>query len=437
MLIGDLRPTTISGVKSLAAQLRKEQRIKHSEALDLAAKAANCSNFRNAQRTLPAHRISAARPYVLLTCYWWDKDERHRIGRETIRIELSRPILDTCSKSALKTVRGFGNLRMVADDHFVCDALAPTQSNARERLCATERSLRFMEHTGLRPSRDCRKAYLNGLASDELPNKDHATYWVDQACGQFILIDEPYRGAPDEGKRAAWAARTGWKVAKTTWPGMYNPHRCDLYVATDGRSGYDLAPLVAKIDGMAAPLLESDWSGESAPSWDTFVSPMAYTAQDRRRARCRGTIYPSASVTSVPYNYDFGTSRRRPAGAMGVDGHIEAGRIIKAVLRADQRPYGVEVRISALRSTLEDWMALEIGRGQLEGPEFFAVYYHDTDGDDSYQEMAKSRAGMVDILTELKRKLRTAYPDCRPLRQQLHRIDMSVSLIRKMKSSAD
>lgn len=139
MLIGDVRPTTLDGVKSLAAQLRKEQGIKHSNALDLAAKAANCTNFRNAQNTLPARGAAIARPYVLLTIYWCDKDQRYRIGRETLKIELSEPILDICGKSALKNVRGFGDLRMVAEDHFVCDTLAKTQTYARERLCTAER----------------------------------------------------------------------------------------------------------------------------------------------------------------------------------------------------------------------------------------------------------------------------------------------------------
>ena len=67
MLIDDVRPSTLEGVKSLAAQLRKQQGIKHSTALDLAARAANCSNFKNAQRTLPARGSVLSRPYVLLT----------------------------------------------------------------------------------------------------------------------------------------------------------------------------------------------------------------------------------------------------------------------------------------------------------------------------------------------------------------------------------
>ncbi len=355
MLIDDVRPTTLDGVKSLAAQLRKERGIKHSAALDLAAQAANCTNFRNAQRVLPLRGLALTRPYVLLTIYWSDKKPPYRCGRETLKIETSRPILDICGRSALKHVRGFGSLRMVADDHFVCDTLADTQTIARKHLCTAERSLRFMEHTGLRPFHDYRKAYRKHSISDKLPNRDHVTHWIDPANGQFILIDEPYSGAPDEAERTAWAVRTGWLVTKSSWPGMYYPHNCDLYVATDGRSNYDLAALVAKIDAMPEPLVEDNWSGESSPSWDSFVSPMANTKQDVRRARCRGTIYPTSSAATVPYHYGPGGSfRRRPSGKMGVERHIEVGRIIKAILHSDQRPYRAYIYLNSLRSTLEN-----------------------------------------------------------------------------------
>ena len=428
MLIGDVRPTTIDGVKSLASQLRKKHGIKHAAALDLAANAANCTNFRNALRTLPARGVG--HPYVLLTYYWWERKD-HRVGRETLTIQLSKPILDICGKAALKIARGFSDFRMVAEDHFVSDTLADTQDNARRWLCRAERSLRFMEHTGLSPSRDYRKARANGSADDRLPNIDHPTYWVDPASGQFILVDEPYPGAPDEAKRAAWAFRTGWRVAKSSWPGMYNPHNCNLYVATDDRTGYDLDGLVAKIDAIPAPLIEANWSGESSPSWETFVSPMAKTAQDVRRARCRGTIYPVASATTLPFSYKIGSSQRRPAGVMGIDGHTEAGRIIKAVLMSDECPNGVYQRMNSLRSTLEDWMSLEIGRGQLEGPEFFDVYYREAGGG----VLHHSRADAIAMLGDLKQRLQAAYPDCAPLRQQLRRIETSVSLLGGIKSS--
>ncbi len=255
MLTGNLRPTTLGGVKSLAAQIRKEQSIKHSIALDLAAKAANCTNFRNARHTLP--------------------------------------------------------------------------------------------------------------------------------------------------------------------------------IRSNGRLGSDLGELVAKINAMPAPMLEKNWMGETSSSWDTFASPMAKTAQDIRRARCRGTIYPAASATTVPYSYNLGSRRRRPAGKLGIDGHIEAGRIIKAVILSNNRPYGVYNRLNSLRSTLEDWMGLEIGHDQLDGPEFFDVYYHEDNGDNPYSEMATTHDGMVSMLVELKKKLQAAYPNCAQLRQQLHRINVSVSLLGK------
>lgn len=431
MLTGNVRPTTLDGVKSLATQLRKEQSLKHSVALDRAAEAANCANFQHARRVLPKKRPKVTSHYVLLTIYWYDRKQRHQIGRETLKIELSKPILDICGKSLLRSARGFGNLRMVADDHFICDTTADTQAYARSRLCTAERSLRFMEHTGLLPSHNYRKAYQKRWSRDELPNRDHGTYWVDPASSQFILIDEPYVGAPNEAERSAWATRTGWQIIKTAWPGMYNPYNCDLYVATHGGSNYDINALANKIDSIPAPLIEQEWCGDSSPSWNTFLSPMAKTAQDERRARCRGTIYRAPSATTIPYRSHCSSSERRPAGKLGVEGHIDAGRTIKAVLRSNHLIYAVYSRLNSLRSTLEDWMAFEIKRGQLEGSDFFDVYYREADNDALYDEMTKSRTDIIEILGRLKQKLKAAYPDCAPLRKQLHRIDMSVSLMGK------
>lgn len=435
MLIGEVRPTTLNGVKSLAAQLRKEQGIKHSDALDVAARAADCSNFRNAQKVLPARSLAVERPYVFLTMYWCDKDKRYQVGRETLRIELAQPLLETCSKSLLRDVRGFGLLRMVADDHFVCDSVVHTQEYARDRLSSAERALRFMERTGLRPSRDYRKKYSKRSLDNKLPGSDHPTDWLDPSSGQVIVVDEPYGGVPNEDERSAWAERHDWRLVKTSWPGMYNPYYCDMYVATDGATGYDLDALVAKIDAMPAPLLGKHWPGESVSSWETFVSPMAKTPQDIRRARCRGTIYPNDSAHTVPFSYNIGSSRRRPKGEMGIEGHVELGRMIKAVLSSREGPYSVYQRLNGLRSNLEDWMAKEIGPGQLEGSEFFDVYYREHEGENPFRAQAASREGLVAILGSLKEKLQAVYPNCAPLRRELNRIDMSVKLIGRMKAA--
>ena len=80
-------------------------------------------------------------------------------------------------------------------------------------------------------------------------------------------------------------------------------------------------------------------------------------------------------------------------------------------------------------------MGLEIGRGELEGPELFEVYYTDVEADSPYRDMAKSPDEVVAMLADLKQKLKSGYPDCAPLRRQLHRIDMSVSLTNNMTRS--
>lgn len=431
MLIDDLRPTTLDGVRRLAKQLRKTKGIKHSDALDLAAKAADCMNFRHARRALPLRGVTLSEHYVLLTIYWIDKERRNQFGRETLRIDLSMPIFNLCTKNALKHVRGFGNLRMVAGDHFVCDDIAHSQDYARGRLCAAERSLRFMEQTGLRPSQSLGEEYPKFLDVDKLPNIDHPTYWLDLASGQFVLVDEPYSGVPEALERAAWAARNAWRIEKTSWSGMYNPYNCDLYVAADKRSADFIDDLVAKINAMPDPLISENWPGESSPSWLTFLSPMAKTKQDKRRARCKGMIYPFASKKTVPYSYAPGTSRRRPIGKLGIDGHIEAGRIIKAAMRSEFATYHVYNRMNSLRSDLEDWLGLEIDPGQLDGPEFFEIYYSTEDEDKSFQKTMRSPDDVIAALNGLERKLKDAYPDCAPLRQQLRRIEMSVSIIEK------
>lgn len=437
MLTGDVRPSTLEGVKRLATQIRKERGIKHSNALELAAQAASCANYRHAQRTLPAASSSPTKHLLFLTVYWYDKGDDHRCGRETLKVELSKPILHLCGKSDLKLVRGFGTMRMAAADHFVSDTLAQTQNYARSVIGKAERSLRFMEHTGLRPSRDYRAAWPDRSLTSKLPDSDHPTDWIDPVSGQFILIDEPYSGGPNAADRTAWADQYGWLLRKSSWPGMYYPYNCDLYVATNGNGTYDFDALLTKIDAIPAPLSEENWVGESGPFFDVFISPSAKTPQDCRRARSKATIKPKSSNTTIPFSTNLGNLGRRPAGSMPITDHIQIGKIIKSILHFAELPFGVQRRMNTLRSTLENWLALEIDPKQLNGPEFFDVYYHDTDSEGPYVKAAQSRAGLIRILSKLKQSLQTAYPDCAPLRKQLRCIDVSVSLIRRTNIISD
>ena len=433
MLNGHVRPSTLEGVKRLATQIKKEQGVKHANALDLAAQAANCANYRHALRVLPSNGEVQQRHMVLLTVYWHDQDS-HQQGRETLGVSFSRAILEIATKPDFRYMRGLATMRMVASDHLVSDSLAHSQDYARRAICQAERSLRFMEHTGLRPARSQDVTSFN-KPGDKLPHADHTTHWVDPVNGQLILVDEPYGNASLEQERQAWARQQGWHLSKSTWPGMYLPYLADFYVATDASRGYDFEVLMTKINAIPAPIVEENWAGDSVPSLDVFVSPAAKTPQDRRRARSKAIVMPRASATTIPYVSMWGNSRRRPAGAMPVAQHIEAGRIIKAVLHSSVR-HNVYQKMSSLRSTLEDWLALEVGSGQIEGMDITDVYYHDVGNEGPYVEAAQSSPGLIRMLGELKQKLQAAYPDCAPLREQLHRIDMSVSLITKLSAEA-
>ncbi|GBQ30079.1 hypothetical protein AA12717_3433 [Gluconacetobacter sacchari DSM 12717] len=111
------------------------------------------------------------------------------------------------------------------------------------------------------------------------------------------MVDEPYKGAPDDLERTQWAIRHKWSISKTSWAGMYNPYECGLYIATENSPNYDLDALTKKINNMPPPLLEKNWTGESVLSWDMFVSPMANTPQDIRRARSQATVIPNPSYS--------------------------------------------------------------------------------------------------------------------------------------------
>jgi hypothetical protein len=216
---------------------------------------------------------------------------------------------------------------------------------------------------------------------------------------------------------------------------MYRPYECDLYIVMEGRFSAELAELRSKIEAMPPPLLEENWPGESVPSWETFLSPKATTPQDARRARCRGTIYPAASKTTEPYSYSLGVTRRRPAGKMKIEQHIHAGGIIKAVLGSGVANSGAYFRLNSLRSTLEDWMSMEIGRNDLQGPEFFEVYYSEAPADAAFWDLARTRDGVLSMLEDLKKLLADTYPDCAPLRRQINKISISISQIARIKDA--
>ena len=427
MLTNNIRPSSIDGIKRLATQIKRNQGIPHAKALDSAAQAASYGNYEHARRSLSNQDGSVASEHQLFITIYWMESRPFRAGRETLRVDLSKPLLELCSKSELKLARGLWG-RLVAPDHIVHDTVAQSQEFARGVICKAARTLQFMEATELRPSDDNKSAYPHGDYANKLPGSDHSTDWYDPKTGQFILIDEPYSPAVVSDERSAWAQQHGWHLQASKWPGIYYPNSCSFFVATDASTGYDFEELMKKIDDIPAPLTSEEWNGTSVLGHNVFASPKAKRPQDIRRARCKGTVIREPSRTTIPYGA-FGHQRRKPRAKMPIPQHIEAGNILKSVLESPHKPYSVNKRMDSVRSTLEDWMNNEIGRNELPGPEFFDVYYHEADQTGPHAKAAKTSEGLIRILEELKASLCSHYPDCAPLRQQIDKIDTAIRII--------
>lgn len=435
---GHIQPSSLDGIKRFANQIKKTNGIPHHQALNVAAQAASFENFTHARNVLSKTGVKSSRSQkheLYLTIYWQDRDN-FNIGRETLRIQLSKALLELCPRSELKAVSNISWFRLVAVDHLVRDALTQSQDRAREVICKVVRELRFMEATGLRPSRDPYGRYPKGDSTNKLPKSDHGTDWYDPKTGQIILIDEPYMSAVVDDERQAWAEHHGWHLQASKWPGMYYPYQSSMFVATDASTGYDFNALMSKIDSIPDPITEEDWAGESVNDHDVFFSPLAVTSQDKRRAKAKGTIYRFSSKTTVPFSYHSSVNQRKPIAVMPIPSHQKVGRMIKAILQSPHTPWSVNSRMNSLRSKLEDWLSFECGKDYLQGPEFFDVYYHYIKDDDRYVQQASSTKGNIEILHAMKNELQKFYPDCAPLRTLTRKVDTSVNLIRKFEKRA-
>lgn len=429
-----IQPSTLDGIKRLASQIKKTEGVRHHQALDVAAQAASFENFRHARNTLSSARHHDYRKLnreLFLTIYWYDQDSSS-IGRETLRIEFAKSLSELCTKSDRKFSRDLSRFRLVADDHLVSDDLSQSQDFARRKICSTVRELRFMEATGLKPSRGSYTRGANDDPADRLPRRDHVTLWQDPNSGQSILVDEPYMDAVVDEDRQAWAEYHGWHLRAAEWPGMYFPYHCSMFVATDASTGYDFDGLMRKIDSIPAPVTDEDWPGTSVYDHETFLSPLAITANDKRRAKAKGGIYRFSSKTTVPLDHYSPNNKRKPNAVMPIPSHQKVGRMLKAILHSPNVRWSVRSRMNNLRSELEDWLNLECGKKHLQDHEFFDVYYRDIKDDDIYVLKASTLQGNIEILSAVKNELKKYYPDCAPLRRLTRKIDTSVNMIQKL-----
>lgn len=430
MLNENIQPSTIGGIKRHAKQLKKANGVPHHKALDIAARSASFENFTHACNQLQSSNMINSGCQLFFTVYWYDRQNRN-VGREVLEIDLSMPLLKIASKSELKESNGLDWFRLASPDHFVNDHVSHSQKEAIDKICKAVRVLRFMEATGLKPSKDYKAAYPNRDHNNKLPKADHSSDWYDPDTGQVILIDEPYLDPVVDGERAAWAEKHNWHLQASKWAGMYYPDNSNMFVSTDASLGCDFIGLMAKIDNIPYPITEENWAGISSEGHDTFFSPLSVTPQDKKRAVAKGTIYRMPTSKTLPMRgWDAPYNVRRPNAVMSIESHQLAARLIKAVEESSTTPMAVNNRLSSIKSKLEDWFFSEHEKNVTN--KFDLFYYGSIDRNDPYVLQAYSSKGLISLLQELKDLLQAAYVDCEPLRAMIGKLDTSIKLISKL-----
>lgn len=431
MLNENVQPSTIGGIKRHAKQLKKANGVPHHEALDIAARNALFENFAHARNQLQNSNPIKSTHRFFFTVYWYDrKNNEHKAGREVLEIELSMPLLEMATKSEFKDSSYLGEFRLASPDHFVNDHVGHSQEGARNTICKAVRVLRFIEATGLKPSRDYDAAYPNRDHNNKLPKTDHSTDWYDPDTGQFIIIDEPYIDPVVGGERAAWAKKHNWYLQVSKWPGMYYPYNSNMFVSTDASTGYDFKSLMAKIDSIPDPVTAENWAGSSSKGHDTFFSPLSVTPQEKKRAVAKGTIYRAPSSKTLPMrSWDAPYNERRPNAVMSIESHLLAARLIKAIEQSAEKPMAVNARLSPIKSKLEDWFFSEHEKNVTDKYDLF--YYGSIDRNDPFVLQAHSSKGVISLLQKLKDMLLDTYVDCEPLRRITGKLDTAIKLTSK------
>lgn len=337
MTVATVTPTTLVGIKRYANQIKKSGDLDHKEALDQAAQAANFQNFRHAQRVLPGRSDEPDElPHRLyLTAYWRDLNTKIR-GRETLDINLRADWMQLIPASKLKHHRALSLFRPTAPDHLEASFQATSQSNARRRICAAVRTLRFIEATGLHPTKGDGRVFTAGVSLYEIPGRDHDSVWYDPETKRYLFANEPYEAAAISYavRRDTWANANGIAIVRPKWGGMYNPDGgSQLYLFSQSGRGVPLDDIIAKLDQLPAPMVEADWKGTSAKAMPIFFSPRAGEPVHSKRKTARSASTGLQRTTRMHWgrkllvlglNYLIKRGLLSLDGTGGESGHCEA-----------------------------------------------------------------------------------------------------------------
>jgi len=428
MNIASIRPSTVDGIKTLAKKIKREKNVSHTDALDVASKQAGYETFVHARKALSAAIAQSLFP-AYLSIHWYDRQSgatngstpnegaisgkpRPRCGREVLQVNLSRPLPLVVAKQRVAEARGLEGFTMEYEDHLERLTLADSQTSARKLLVKAERCLRFMEISGLQPVN--LQIHRNQLrALDNLPGRDHPSWWFDPGSNAVAMLDEPYPGrlAHDIAARASWLAMNGFFEVKLPWDGIYNPGDTVPTLVSNNQA---LLDRVAKaVTGLEPYAMPNPWLINAGAMGDAFVSPKRTDNGKARRS------IPSASYSTrngaTPYGGGFGIhSQWRPSQTMSTELHMELGALLMRIngMKLSSK-VNDRLRIH-YRSKLEDWANFEHSGSDLG----YEAYYGQ-----QHLERFNSKAQNLAGLARAKAIVEEGYNDCKPRRELLAAID--------------
>ncbi|WP_349780553.1 DUF5623 domain-containing protein [Xanthomonas sp. WHRI 7065] len=406
-------PSSVDGIKRLAKTLKRERSIPHHQALEEAARIAGFENLHHAQRQLARGVHSTLYP-VFLTAYW---RENGRGGRETLRIELAKPLAEVVRRNQLNAVRQLAGFRLDADDHIERELDVERQETAQQYLHDAASALRFMVATGLVPvTTQAMHRKLRYL--QKMPGHDHPSEWLDTASGSWLYMDEPYdhHGPELLDRRRRWLRDSNVSVVAPAWKGLYVPgHSVPYLVSADAALLAQLSRKLATLSGEASP---QHWSGESDRYGTAFLSPAREAAGLKPRRRPMPAWRGEVRRGATPYGRPVGgaASRWRPAVAMPIGMHLKVGPLLHGLCNS-RLPKRVQDALSVVRSELDNWVMAEYPGDAMSQEQFQAMYYGE------YIDPVEGAAAQLWTIGEVQALLRQGYADCPPLNSLLKHLE--------------
>lgn len=429
MNIANIHPTTEIGIKRLAREISRKNGLKHSDALNFAAKSAGFENYVAARRSfIKQPKVRSTSTGLYITAYWTELDS----GRETIYLDYLPHWPQLLARQQLLNCRALMDFRGQAPDHLVFKEVAVSQQEAIRRICHAVRELQFMHATGLKPVKRAHVSFRSFRENrPELPRADHASAWKTDS-GIKVLLDEPYRLSPDAHElRNQWANKYRFTISGVAWS-VYEPDMIsEMYLLSDNTEV--IQPIAQRINEYThKPMAVSSWKLPSQAYRPLFRSPLQVACNSPVRAPVSRAMRIATKLTIPMDGFLMGDNERRPNGQMLLNVHDDIASRLNNIENITYHRSGVRSRIRRIKNALDEWVQREYSRIELPHDRFSAMYLP---GDNlrvsaKRQISTKELESVAGSLNHIAKTLSKYYPMCAPLKTQLEQLKLAAKSLK-------